>query len=202
MASRPITGLNYHSAGNTGLRVITLQDVNGPDILRCTESFLGPELELSPKLLRQAKEYIIQNARGVFIWVFMVREQVLRYAESGCTGKEVLDLLRSLPTELEGFYNRILVELETRADRDIRVGIRMLQFVLFASRPLRLEELRHALASPPEIDAEFPCSDALFEDELIQGINKRIVHCTGNFLEIKRVHGTPLHVAVQRKPSS
>jgi hypothetical protein len=75
----------------------------------------------------------------------------------------------------------------------------MLQFVLFTCRPLRLEELRQALAIPGGINAEFPCSDELFEDGLIHGIERRIIHCTGNFLEIKRVHGTPLYGSPPQK---
>jgi hypothetical protein len=63
----------------------------------------------------------------------------------------------------EGFYSRILAELGTRKDRDIRDGIRMLQLVHFAYHPLRLQEHRHALAIPDEISTEFPCSDESFE---------------------------------------
>jgi hypothetical protein len=196
IASRPITGLNYHSAEIDGLKVITLQDVNKPDILRFTQSFMSPVLGLSPDLICQATEYIIQNARGVFIWVHLVRVEVLKHAENGCTGKEIFDLLKSLPTELKGFYSRILAELETRTDRDANAGLRMLQFVLFAHRPLKIQELRHALAIPDKIEAEFPCSEESFKEGLIQGIGKRIIHCTGNFLEIKRVDGTPLNSIV------
>jgi hypothetical protein len=192
IASRPITGLNHRSARAAGLKVITLQEVNEPDILRFTESFLGPNLGLSPDLIRQAKEYIAQNAQGVFIWVHLVKEELLRYSENGCRGREILSFLKSLPTELEGFYSRILSELETRTDRDIKDGLRMLQFVLFTYRPLRLQELTHALAIPGGINEEFPCSNESFEEELINDIDKRIIHCTGNFLDIKRVHGTPL----------
>jgi hypothetical protein len=69
----------------------------------------------------------------------------------------------------------------------------MLQFVLFAHRPLRMQELRHALAIPDKTEAEFTCSEESFKEGLIQGIGKRIIHCTGNFLEIKRVDGTLLN---------
>jgi energy-coupling factor transporter ATP-binding protein EcfA2 len=193
IASRPIKGLDRHSAEIANLKVITLQDVNKPDISRFTRSFLGPNLGLSPNLIHEAIEYIIQNAQGVFIWVHLVRGEVLEYSKTGCTGKELFNFLKSLPTELEGFYSRILAELETRNDRDIDVGFRMLQFVLFARRPLRLEELRHALAIPDKVDAEFSCSEKSFEEELIEGIDKRIIQCSGNFLDIKVVHGTPLY---------
>jgi hypothetical protein len=100
--------------------------------------------------------------------------------------------LERLPKELEGSYGSILAELEKGSERDVREGARMLQFVLFTCRPLSLEELRQALAIPDDINAEFPCPDELFEDTLIYGIERRIIHCAGNFLEIKRVHGNPL----------
>jgi hypothetical protein len=87
-------------------------------------------------------------------------------------------------------------ELESRSDLDVKDGVRILQFVLFTCRPLRLEELRHALAIPHEIGAEFQCSKEFFEDGLIHDIDKRIVHCAGNFLEIKRIHGTPLYATI------
>jgi hypothetical protein len=199
IASRPITGLNHLSTGVAELKVITLQEVNEPDILRFTESFLGPNLGLSADLIRQAKEYIVRNAQGVFIWVHLVKEEVLKYAENGCRGKEVFGFLKSLPTELEGFYGRILAELETRTDRDISDGLRMLQLVLFTYRPLSPQELTHALAIPDEIDVEFLCSDESFEEGLISGIDKRIIHCAGNFLDIKRVYGTPPYYTVPWK---
>jgi hypothetical protein len=63
----------------------------------------------------------------------------------------------------------------------------MLQFVLFTFRPLRLEELRQALAIPDSPDVSFSCSDESFEEDLIIGIDKRVISCACNFLEIKGV---------------
>jgi hypothetical protein len=195
IASRPIEGLN-RSVANTGIKVITMQEVNKPDILKFAGSFLGPKLGLFGDLNRRATEIIIRNAQGVFVWVHLVREEVLKCSARGYTGRKIVDLLESLPKELEGSYRRMLDELESRSDEDVKDGVRILQFVLFTCRPLRLEELRHALAIPHEIEAEFQCSSEFFEDELIHGIDKRIIHCAGNFLEIKRVHGTPLYATI------
>jgi hypothetical protein len=69
----------------------------------------------------------------------------------------------------------------------------MLQFVLFTHRQLSLQELRHALAVTDKIHDEFPCSGKSFEEELIHGIDQRVIHCGGIFLEIKRVYGTCLY---------
>jgi hypothetical protein len=181
LASRPTAGLNQIH------RIIRLQDENRPDISKFTQSFLDLDLELPPEILHHATEYIVQHAQGVFVWVHLVREELLKYAERGVTKKEIFAFLESLPTELEGLYRRILGELEGREERDIKVGVRMFRLVLFAHRPLGLEELRQALAITDDL-GEFSPSDESFEDELILGFKQSIIHCGGNFLEIK---GTP-----------
>ncbi|KAF8540115.1 hypothetical protein BDD12DRAFT_777518, partial [Trichophaea hybrida] len=185
LASRPIAGLSYH-AGET--RVIELQNENKRDIWNFAESFLGPELELPSNILRQATDYVVEHAQGVFVWVHLVKQELLAYAESGFSKKQLFDFLTSLPTELQLFYTRIVHKLENNNERDIKDGVKMLCFVLFTRRPLGVEEFRQALAIP-DANAEFAPSDETFEDELILDIKRRIIHCGGNFLEIKDVHG-------------
>ena len=188
VASRPVVGLSGQSA--KAIKTIRLQDVNYSDILGFAESFLGPELDLPSEVAGPAREYIAQNAQGVFVWVRLVREELIKYARSGYTENEIFCFLKSLPTELEDFYKHILTQLERGEERDIEMGQIMLQFVLFAFRPLRLEELRQALALRESLDATFSCCDEPFQKELIHGIEKRIISCAGNLLEIKGSHGT------------
>ncbi|KAF8535193.1 hypothetical protein BDD12DRAFT_753344, partial [Trichophaea hybrida] len=183
LASRPVLQLNH--VAEKGHHVIRLQDENEKDISEFARSFLGPDLYLPPDMLDKATEYIVENAQGVFVWVYLVKEKLFEYAERGCTKKQIFDFLKSLPTELEEFYRDILRELEKREEPDIKDGLRMFRFVLFMYRPLRLQELRHALAIPDDADTEFLTSDESFEEDLIHGIDKRVVHCGGNFLEIK-----------------
>ena len=183
VASRPIAGL---SAKNH--KMIRLEEANAPDILIYAESFLS-KLRLPPDIIRQAREYIDQKAQGVFVWVYLVLEELRRYAE-GRTQNEIFDFLGRLPTELKGFYERILTQLESGIRRDIRVGQRVLRFVLFTYRPLELEELRQALAVGDSLDAAHFVSDASLEGNLIFEIGNRLVSCTGNFLQIKGVHGS------------
>ena len=187
VASRPVVGLSGQSAKAN--KMIRLQDVNYSDILGFAESFLGPELDLPSEIAGPAREYIAQNAQGVFVWVRLVREELIKYARSGCTKNEIFGFLKSLSTELEGLYKHILVQLERGEARDVEIGQMMLQLVLFAFRPLRLEELRHALAIRGSIEATYSCSDESFEGDLIHGIEKRIISCSGNLLEIKGSDG-------------
>jgi hypothetical protein len=65
----------------------------------------------------------------------------------------------------------------------------MFQLVLFACRQLTLAEFQHALAIPDGILAEFSPLDEFLENQLILGIDRRIIHCGGNFLEVKEVSG-------------
>ena len=184
VASRPVIGLSGRSAMNH--KMIRLQDVNYSDIFKFTESFLGsPELDLPPGIARSATEYITGNAQGVFVWVHLVRKELLGYASYGYTKNQIFDFLKSLPTELEGIYKHIFIRLEGMEKRNVEVGKKMLQFVLFAYRPLGLDELRQALAIRDKLDSEPPCSDISFEGDLIYGIEKSIISCAGNFLEIK-----------------
>ena len=181
LASRPVAGLSGRSATNH--KIIRLQEVNHSDILKFTESFLAdPELDLPPDISHPASEYITENAQGVFVWVHLVREELLEYAKQGYTKNQIFDFLKSLPTELEGIYKHMLMRLEGGTRRTVGIGQRILQLVLYTYRPLGLEELRHALAIR---DLAFPCSDESFTGELIHGIDKCIITCAGNFLEIK-----------------
>ena len=183
VASRPVSGLNGRLA--KAQKVIRLQDVNGSDILAFTRSFLSSEIDLPPEDILQATEYIAQHAQGVFVWVDLVRKELLRFAEIGGTRNRIFSFLRSLPTELEELYKEILTRLECGRTQDIEDGRRMLQLTLFACRPLKLEELRHALAIGDGIDAEFPCSEESFLGDLIHGIERRVIFCCGNLLEIQ-----------------
>jgi len=187
LSSRPIAGLMHRAPDH---KVIKLQDENTPDIMKFAESFLGPELELPPDILKWAMEYIVTHAQGVFIWVHLVKQELLAYAETGVNKKQIFEFLKSLPTELEEFYERILKKLEKRNEWDIERGQKMFRLALFACRPLRLEEFKQALAIPDDPLAEFSLSDETFENELIIGIERCLIHCGGNFLEVKGLSGT------------
>jgi hypothetical protein len=170
--------------------MIRLQDVNCSDISKFAESFLGPELDLPPDIIHPIIEYIVRNTQGVFIWVHLVRKELIKYARSGCTRNQIFEFLKSLPTELERFYKLILIQLEKGDAQDVDIGRRILQLALFAYRPLRFGEFTQALAIRDSLDSAFSYSDESFEGDLIHGIEKRIISCAGNFLEIRGDHGT------------
>ena len=183
VASRPVAGLRSYTPENH--KMIRLQDVNYADILNVAESFLDKaKLDLPAGNAHWAAE-ITEKAQGAFVWVRLVSEELLRYAHEGYSRSEVVTFLESLPTELEKIYENILTRLEGGTARNIEVGQKMLQFVLLARRPLGPDEFGQALAIQNNPGSKFSCCDESFEGLLFSDIEKRMIACAGNFLEIK-----------------
>lgn len=160
-----------------------MQEMNKPDIVNCVGLFLGPKLGFSDDILQNATEYIVDHSQGVFLWVRLVKEELLRYSETGCFKAQIFGFLESLPTELEGLYNRMLKQLDSGTERDIAHGIKMFRFILFGRQSPTVAELQHALAVPDGPFADV--TENSFQDRMIMGIEKRVIHCGRNFLEIQ-----------------
>jgi len=190
IASRPVVELQPLIRKSHAF--IRMQDVNKPDIQNFVHSLLEVELELElpENILHEAKRYIFENAHGVFLWVHLVGHQLVEYIEKGYSHREIFGFLKSLPTELEGLYQRIITNLEMNAEKGRAVvGKRMFQLVLFMHRPLTVSEFQHALAIAEFADTELTPSGKSFQEALIIGIEKRIIHCGCNLLEVKGHNG-------------
>jgi hypothetical protein len=179
VASRPVTLLDCNISE---FQFIRLQDYTTSDISNFARSFLN-RLEFT-NFLEKAAKYIVENAQGVFLWVQLVGQELLDYDIEGRAEEEVFEFLKSLLIELEDFYKRMLYNIG-RKPADLRDGIKMFRFVLFAYRPLLVNELLHALAIWDDLDT--PSSDECFKERI--PFERRIIYCGGNFLEIKEHHG-------------
>jgi ankyrin repeat protein len=182
VASRPVGTLESRI---DELNFIRLQDQTSQDISRFAGDYLK-RLKFTGSF-EKAMKYIVDNAQGVFLWVKLVGEELLTYYEEGRAEKDVLDFLKSLPTELENFYGHMLLKMG-RNRADVETGVKMFRFVLFACRPLTVSELLHALAIPDNPDIEFEASDEYFHESIPR--ERRITLCGGNFLEIRQHLGT------------
>ena len=179
LASRPLAELKHHIQEHH--HVIKMQDENTGDISRFADDFLTRDLKFTGKILTEARDYITKHAQGVFVWVWVIKNE-LRHAETGYSDSEVLGLLKDLPQELEELYERMFSRLEKGFPRDIQVGKMLFRFVFFALRPLTVEELRDALAVP---DPRYGNCYGNFLRNKMGEIGRRIEHCGSGFLEIK-----------------
>jgi hypothetical protein len=188
LASRPINDLNHDFVDSCNH--ILLQDKNKEDIEKFTDAFLADQVFCRAEgLKRHAKEYIVQCADGVFLWVSLIRESLVRYVNQGRSVNQLILFLKALPRGLDSYYVRMLEALAKQHngewdDTNISDGRRILQFCLFSHRAIELVELEHALAiSGRSVDPEPDLSS--WEAETPTDTQKRVTHCAGDFVEIR-----------------
>ncbi|KAL7896637.1 purine and uridine phosphorylase [Trichoderma sp. TUCIM 5745] len=186
MASRPVAQLEarrdqFHN-------FIKLDEMTKVDIYNYAQSRLYG-LNTTDNLLKQATEYMLENAQGVFLWVKLISEHLIEAHEQGYSEDEVFDLLKRLPTELEDFYGLMLEKMKQNKF-SLSYATRMFRIILFAKRPLTVDELLHAIGISKSVDVGtnyIPC-DTLFEKS-IPSSERIILSSGGNFLEIKKQNG-------------
>ena len=187
LASRPIN--EFYHVSISGDQRIRLQDNNREDIERYTHYFLQkPVFNPYSDIRGEIQDYIVKNADGVFLWVCVVGDELEKHCGKSSQSKKMLTFLKSLPKELEGYYEYILQGLNGSDEDERRDGTRILQFCLFSHRPIELLELCDALAISGEI---FPPSPDLssWEDDRPKDIRLRLTNCAGSFVETKSISG-------------
>ncbi|KAJ0130906.1 hypothetical protein HZ326_26001 [Fusarium oxysporum f. sp. albedinis] len=92
-------------------------------------------------------ELIIKHAQGVFIWVYLVVDQILDLDNGGRGLREVEDEIYSIPPELDDLYHDLIRNMDERP-----ASLKLIQWICFAVRPLSLEELQWAML----VDADCP----------------------------------------------
>jgi hypothetical protein len=120
--------------------------------------------------------------------VHLVKEVLSGYAETGFSSDEIFSALETLPKQPEEFYMRILKQLDAGETRDIKVGIRLFQFVRFAACSPPVAEVAHAVAMPESQEVRYIASVEALERALVREVDKRIA-LRRQSLEIKRSEG-------------
>lgn len=162
---------------------IQLDDLNRTDI----HTYLTTEFDIynrfhTSEFVQRLVDKATNRSQGVFLWVKLVVTELRKGKMIVGTSHELEDAINSLPWGLTGFYARILDGLDTNAGAETQ---RMLEWVLFAQRPLSLAEFRHAIAmgSNPE-----PGDLATVEDITVplHRMDSRIREYSGGLLEVKQ----------------
>lgn len=112
------------------------------------KAFVVAEVEKLPQFSKMAGEIehaLIDGAKGMFLWVSLVLDDLRR----SCTTKSrvIQEKLKSLPRSLPGLYENILRKVEPVDQPTANI---ILQWVVWASRPLTLKELTIAVAIRPQ----------------------------------------------------
>ena len=110
--------INEFSSVSASYPLLRLEELTRPDIRKYVtenlnknpgwrQAFYGASDEMSQKI-----EVILDKARGVFLWVKLVVEQVVDAFDEGAYISEVTSLIDSIPDDLHELYARMLSNIK------------------------------------------------------------------------------------------
>jgi ankyrin repeat protein len=98
---------------------------------------------LASDTARILEHEIVGGAQGVFQWVVLVIPKVLSLHRKGKGLGTIRSHIQATPRELYDLYQSLLKFSE---EEDRLESLRLLEWICFATRPLTLQELQHAMA--------------------------------------------------------
>ena len=157
---------------------MTLQDQEGhtQDIVK----YLISELKVGRGAQTdKIKEEILERSSGIFLWVALV-VQILNKEYDHGRGHALRKRLREIPDGLDKLFEDILMrDQENKEDL-----LLCLQLILYARRPLKREELYHAIAFETDLEA---LSDTNPEEIAAQDMDKFIISCSKGLAETTKL---------------
>ncbi|CAG8218240.1 unnamed protein product [Penicillium olsonii] len=202
VASRRLPAVEIdHSAWN----MIVLEQKNRVDIQILIQSGVQ-DIQRQPGLsaidFQFALDYMTEHAEGVFLWVALVFKELNGLASTGPSQEELETCLRKLPTDLGEFYSFIIKQLVEKSKPNqglsgpLEKGAKMLSWVVFAERPLKLKEFQDAVAMPSSPE-NFNPRPGFLEHTRLSDIQSRINACCGPLIEIRDEFVRLLHLSVR-----
>ncbi|CAI6332928.1 unnamed protein product [Periconia digitata] len=101
------------------------------------------ELAVDDALITAITHQIVHKAEGMFLWVRLVLDVL---EDEVFSVEDLRAAVEILPRGLKGFYERIMSRVQARSPRNAEKALRILQWIVFAKRPLRFFEILNALA--------------------------------------------------------
>ncbi|KAJ5154763.1 uncharacterized protein N7500_010202 [Penicillium coprophilum] len=146
------------------------------DISTCLESGLRGfrAIRATPELQSEVISTITKSADGIvlhcrFLLVGLHLESLQGWEKA--TAKLIRDKLKSLPTTLENAYRERMARIENQPPFSTKIARLVLAWIVWATKPLRSIELRHALATALGEDS--------FHEENLLEIDDIISMCAG-----------------------
>jgi hypothetical protein len=126
---------------------LSLETTNGEDISDYVHSSVEKlEQRKFPIHLRnEIKEILINGSNGMFLWVYLILYELKTSGDS--SEVNIRNKLKSLPKSIPDLYNRILGDIKVD---NAEAAKNILRWVVWAERPLTLQELTIAIAIRPE----------------------------------------------------
>ena len=191
LASRP--GLMIREELANSRYHLVLGEENSKDIERILISKLGFLRNSDRATFEWVIRYIVSRARGVFLWVSLLVNDIQRLEIEGWSTTDVRVRVEELPDSLVPYYQRITSYLAGQKEAYQYEGKKMLYWIVYSERPLTIGELRDAIAinSKTGISNPFVFSNSnLYDHRLktLEHVSKRLIRNCGELVEVKRAN--------------
>jgi hypothetical protein len=103
------------------------------------------DLKLPVDLCDEIQKALTEGANGMFLWVSLILDDL--HNSKKITRKAIQEKLKTLPKGLHKLYRNILNKIKPD---DLQIAKTILQWVVWAARPLHVRELAVAIAIRPE----------------------------------------------------
>jgi hypothetical protein len=160
-----------------GCLEITMESWNASDIFKYVQSKLCLQDTAGVDFQKDVRD----KASGVFLWVVLVVSSLLKKKDEGGTVKDMRRILQSVPDELDALFTGCF---RTVSGKDRQKTLKLMQWILFAERPLTPMEISCALAFsvdyPPKSQKSWQKSDHYSDDDaqierILQILSKGLV---------------------------
>ena len=191
VASRPSLHISNGFA-NSEYHLV-LEEKNQKDIERVVASSLGFLQSSDRTTFEWIAGYILDHARGVFLWVTLLVSDVKRLVSKGWSEAKLRSKVKGLPNSLIPYYQSITTSLADQARYEPAIlteGITTLHWIVYSERPLTVAELRDVLAtSSIRNTAPILFSSSNFYShrfKQLEHVPKRLMSNSGELVEVKR----------------
>jgi protein SERAC1 len=171
---------------------LVVEDFNGADIAQYVRRKLAASINNDGDDWSQIERTILEKSSGVFLWVVLVADVLLRHRDEGRNFKSLERTLQRVPAALEDLFEQLLKGLSTN---EVGVTVDFFRWVLLAARPLRLNEWHHVLGfisdRRPGSLREWRESDDHIENN--DQLERRIRVISRGLVEVKKTAQQQLH---------
>lgn len=183
--------------GQPGLRLeaLTYDDIKHYVTTRFSNSPGYQErLIETPKEINQLVEAVTSKASGVFLWVRLVTDSLLKGLEHGDRLEELQERLENIPGDLERLFEGIL----TNVDQERRGHVsQLLQVMRGSQEQLTVLEFSYADDEDPGVVAKagYGSLDPQLAKARALRFRRRLKVCCKGLLEAEAEHGQPIYLA-------
>jgi hypothetical protein len=172
---------NYPLKSVEGSLTICVEEENYMDIVKVVENAL--DAEFPHEQAQDLAVTIVNRASGIFQWVVLVVDKLLKLYRKGENMKKIKAELLEIPPELEHFYQEIL---EGVPEKDLPQSLQLMQWLCFSRRPLTIEELRWAMVvdSNCSYDSLEECKSSMDWADTDNTMENRLNYLSGGLAEV------------------